>query len=146
MHKLYDYACEELKELEKKAGDKGLSAAELEYADKLTELKKNILKIGMLEDAGYSADEMGYAGDHDRSYRDGRYQTDGRSYARGRGPYAKRDAMGRYAGDAYRYSRGDGYSMDAEDLIDQLEEMKGSAPDDHSRRELAKLIEKMRNA
>ena len=145
MHKLYEYACEELKELEKKS-DKGLSAAELEYADKLTELKKNILKIGMLEEAGYSADEMGYAADHDRSYRDGRYYADGRSYTRGRGPYAKRDAMGRYAGDN-RYSRcASGYSMDADDLIDQLEELKGSAPDDQRRRELANLIEKMRNA
>ena len=38
MHKLYEWACDELEELEKKA-DKGLSAAEVEYASKLTELK-----------------------------------------------------------------------------------------------------------
>ena len=113
-------------------------------ANRLTEMKKNILKIEMLEDAGYSADEMGYAGDHGRSYRN-RMSRDGRSYARGRGTYAKRDSMGRYASEN-RYSRGDGYSMDAEDLIDQLEDMKASAPDDMSRREIGKLIEKMRNA
>ena len=128
MHKLYDYACEELKELEKKA-DKGLSAAELEYADKLTELKKNILKVEMLEDEGYSAE-----------YRDD--MRHGASYARGRN--VRRDSMGRYSRTAY--PRNGGYSMDAEDLIDQLEDLKDSAPDDHSRRELAKLIEKMRNA
>ena len=127
MHNLYEYACEELKELEKKA-DKGLSAAELEYADKLTELKKNILKVEMLEDEGYSAE-----------YRDD--MRHGASYAR---RSARRDSMGRYSRTAY--PRNGGYSMDAEDLIDQLEDLKDSAPDDHSRRELAKLIEKMRNA
>lgn len=138
MHKLYEYACDELETLEKKAGEKGLSAGELEYADKLTELKKNILKIEMLEDEGYSAeyrDDMGRGSN--RSYRGG-------SYARGRGRNARRDSMGRYSGD--RYSREEGYSMAAEEIIDQLEDMKESAPDDMSRRELAKLIEKMRNA
>ena len=79
MHKLYDFACDELEELERKAAEKGLSAGEVEYADKLTELKKNILKIEMLEDEGYSAE----------------YHDDRMSYARGR--TAKRDRMGRYS-------------------------------------------------
>lgn len=132
MHKLYEWACNELEELEEKS-DKGLSAADVEYADKLTELKKNILKIEMLEDEGYSAeyrDDMGRASN--RSYRGG-------SYARGRGRNARRDSMG-------RYSREGGYSRAADELIDQLEDMKDSAPDDMSRREIGKLIEKMRNA
>ena len=119
MHKLYDFACDELMELEKKAGEKGLSAGEVEYADKLTELKKNILKIEMLEDEGYSAE-----------YRDDRmYRTDGHSYAR------RRDSMG-------RYSRR-GYSRDNDEIIDQLHAMKETAKDDHTRREIDKLIDKM---
>ena len=115
MHKLYEYACDELMELEKKA-DKGLSAAELEYADKLTELKKNILKIEMLEDEGYSAE-----------YRDDRmYRTDGHSYGR-------RDRMGRY-------------SRAAHDIVKQLEDMLPHAPDEEARRDIHELIDKMKNA
>lgn len=90
MHKLYEFACDELEELEKKAGEKGLSAGEIEYADKLTELKKNILKIEMLEDEGYSAE---YRDDRmmSRNGRSYRYSRDGRSYAQ------KRDSRGRYS-------------------------------------------------
>lgn len=126
MHKLYEYACEELEKLEGKAENKGLTGTELEYADKLTELKKNILKIEMLEDEGYSAE---YRDDMRHSYRSRN------SYARNRN--ARRDGMG-------RYSRN--YSMATEDLIEQLEEIKDSAPDDMSRREVSKLIDKMRQA
>ena len=124
MHKLYEYACDELKELEKKA-DKGLSAAELEYADKLTELKKIILKIEMLEDEGYSAE---YRDDMGRSYR----YDDGRSYARGR-----RDSMG-------RYSRN--YSRAANEIVDQLKDMIPHAPDEKAKRDIRELIDKMENA
>lgn len=137
MHKLYEWACNELEELEEKS-DKGLSAADVEYADKLTELKKNILKIEMLEDEGYSAeyrDDMGsYARGNRGGNRGGSYRG---SYAGRRN--ARRDSMG-------RYSREGGYSRAADELIDQLEDMKDSAPDDMSRREIGKLIEKMRNA
>ena len=101
MHKLYEWACNELEELESKA-EKGLSAADVEYADKLTELKKNILKIEMLEDEGYSAeyrDDMGNYGrgrNRGGSYEGRSYRN---SYARGRN--ARRDSMGRYSRDGY---------------------------------------------
>lgn len=120
MHKLYEYACDELKELEKKA-DKGLSAAELEYADKLTELKKNILKIEMLEDEGYSAE---YRDDMGRSYR----YDDGRSYARSR-----RDGMGRY-------------SRAVNEIVEQLKDMIPHAPDEKAKRDIRELIDKMETA
>lgn len=125
MHELYNYACDELIELERKAADKGLSASELEYADKLTELKKNILKIDMLEDEGYSAE---YRDDRGRSNR-----YDGGSYAGRR--YARRDTMG-------RYSRR-GYSRANDEIVGQLHEMMESAPDEHVRSEIKKLIDKM---
>jgi len=143
MHKLYEWACNELEELEKKA-EKGLSAADVEYADKLTELKKNILKIEMLEDEGYSAeyrDDMGsYSrenrGNYNRgSYRGGSYR--GGSYARGRN--ARRDSMG-------RYSREGGYSRAADELVEQLEDMMESAPNEQIKKEIEKLITKMENA
>ena len=127
MHKLYEYACDELEELEKKAGEKGLSAAEVEYADKLTELKKNILKIEMLEDEGYSAE---YRDDHGmsraRMSRDGRSYD--RSYARGR---VKRDSMG-------RYSR----KGSIEDAMWSLGEMMGDIPEE-ARRDAEKLMKKL---
>ena len=119
MHKLYEWACNELEELESKA-EKGLSAADVEYADKLTELKKNILKIVMLEDEGYSAE----------------YRDDIGSYARGRN--ALRDSMG-------RYSR-DGYSRAADEQIEMLEGMMESAPNEQIKKEIEKLISKMEQA
>ena len=126
MHKLYEYACDELKELEKKT-DKGLSTAELEYADKLTELKKNILKIEMLEgETDYSGN---YGGRRSYRYDD---EMSMRSMARGR----KRDAMGRYSGEDY--------SRAADDVIDQLEGMMESAPDERSRTKIRELIHEMK--
>ncbi len=122
MHKLYEFACDELEELEKKAGEKGLSAGEIEYADKLTELKKNILKIEMLEDEGYSAE-----------YRDDRMMIGdrmrGRSYAR-----ARRDKMG-------RYSRA-GESV--EEVMWNLGEMMSDIPES-ARPEAERLMKKLEN-
>lgn len=141
MHKLYEYACEELKDLEKKA-DKGLSAAEIEYAAKLTELKKNILKIEMLEEGSeYSEDNRG--GSYRGSYRNGNNggNMNGMSYrgsyARGRGRNARRDSMGRYSSEEY--------SMAADDVIGQLEDMMDTAPDERSRKKIRELINEMKN-
>jgi hypothetical protein len=130
MHKLYEWACNELEELESKA-EKGLSAADVEYADKLTELKKNILKIEMLEDEGYSAeyrDDMG-------SYARGRNRGGSYRYSYARGRNARRDSMG-------RYSR-DGYSRAADEQIEMLEGMMESAPNEQIKKEIEKLISKM---
>lgn len=120
MHKMYEFVCRELKELEDKV-DKGLSATDLENAVKLTELKKNILKIEMLEDKGYSADEM-YVPRHPQ-YNEYDYSGYGRM----------------------RYSR-KGRSRATEDIIEQLEDMKSTAPDENTRYEIAQLIRKMKDA
>lgn len=117
MHKLIEYACDELEELEKKAAKGSMSAAEVEYADKLASLKKNLLKGDMLyneldADGEYSGN-MGY--------------RRGGSYARGRG---RRDSMGRY-------------SRDASDMVEKLRELMNEAPDAQSKREIERLVEKM---
>lgn len=71
MHKLIDYVCDELGELEDKVEMEGsLTMADIDLADKLAHLKKNLLKTE-------------HMGDH--------------SYARGRGKNAPRDSMGRYS-------------------------------------------------
>lgn len=132
MHKLIDYTCDELKRLEKKV-DNGqqLSSAELQYADMLAHLKKNLLKGEemMGEEEGYS----------NRSY--GRMYDDGYSnrYSRARGRYgARRDSMG-------RYSRTDGYSMADEHMISELHDLMEHAPDERTRQEFKSFIGKLEN-
>lgn len=145
MHKIYEYLCDELKDLEKKAesGQK-LSMAELEYLNKLTETKKNLLKIEMLEEDSEYSNAMG--GSYARGGRGGRsnsyYSMDdgmdmrGGSYARGRGRNARRDAMGRYSSEG-------GYSRAEDDFRMELEELMATAPNDHVRQKLKSLIGEM---
>ena len=130
MHKLIDYVCDELDELEKKADKGKLSMSEIEYADKLAHLKKNLLRSEELMDDGYS-------GDNYRMY------DDGMSYARGRGSNAKRDSRGRYSSDNYsRYSR---YSMDDDSVIQELKDIMGRVPD-HKRQKFQRFISEMEQA
>lgn len=119
MHKLLDYVCDEMDELERKV-DKGgkLSSAEMQYLDTLAHTKKNLLK----------ADEMDgeYSGYDGRMY-DDRYsrRSDGMAYARRR-----RDSMGRYA-------------SDTGEMVHELRELMNDAPDERTKMEFKKFIEKM---
>lgn len=114
MHDLKDKLCKELEEIARKPE---MSAGDLEAVHKLTDTIKNLDKIEMLEDGGYS--------------RDGDWEMEGRgSYERGasyRG--RKRDSMGRYSRDgrygptARMYSRAEA----KDDMMAKLEDMMGSA-------------------
>lgn len=143
MHKLIEYICDELEELERKADKDGkLSIAEIQYADTLAHTKKNLLKADELwEESEYSMDGGSYEGRSNSYARGGnrtrnsyRYEGGG-SYARGRGRNAKRDAMG-------RYSR-DGYSMAGDDMIDELRDLMQDAPDEQTRMEFQRFISKI---
>ena len=132
MHKLCEYIDTELMEMERGvANGKRLSAAELEYADKLAHLKKSILTNEAMEEA--------YDDGYSRHYDDGRrMRDDGYSYAwRGRGRTARRDSMG-------RYSRG-GYSYDdaKDDMMKELRELMDDAPDEQTKKEFQRFISKM---
>lgn len=132
MHKLMEYICDELEELERKAEKEGkLSMAEIQYVDTLAHAKKNLLKADeMWEESEYSMDG-------DRSMRGGnsyRYEG-GRSYARGRGRNARRDRMGRYSSN--------GYSMAGDEMIDELRGLMQEAPDEQTRMEFQRFISKM---
>lgn len=122
MHKLIEYVCDELDELERKAEKDGkLSMAEVQYMDTLAHTKKNLLKADeMMEDGEYSSAMYPRM----RSYARG-----GRSYAR-----AKRDSMG-------RYSR-EGYSMN-DDMVERLRDLMQDAPDERTRSEIQRLVTKM---
>ena len=134
LHKIKDALCRELEEAGRKIEKNDtLSAGDLEYLYKLTDTVKNIDKIEMLEESGYSRD-----GDWDTN---GTY-TGGASYAR------RRDSRGRYARDNYsrdsypRYSRDDAKSH----MIEQLEELMGNASSEREREALRRCMEQIEKA
>lgn len=131
MHKLYelkDMLCEELEEY----GSKGkLDVGSLDVVDKLAHAIKNIDKIiECKEDENYSGDMMV----------DGMHTDYGRSYARGRGRNARRDAMGRYAsrGESYR-----GYSRAESDFREDLRDLMNDAPNDNIRQKIKSIMSDM---
>ena len=139
MDKLINYVCDELEELEKKAEKGGLSSSEVQYADTLAHLKKNLLKgeelYEEMEDDGYSGN---YPYDGTRSMRtDGMSYRRGRSYARGRGSNARRDSMGRYS--SRGYSRAEG---DMAEIVEELKGMMSDLPED-KQREVQRFVEKV---
>lgn len=129
MHKLIDYVCKELEELEHKASKDGkLTMSELQTADTLAHLKKNLLKAE--EMGGYSEYSMrdgGYSRDM-RDVRDDYVRPDG-SYARGRTGRVARDSMGRYSRD--------------DELHHELEQLMHKAGDERTRSEIQKLMERL---
>lgn len=121
MYELRNMLCEELDELARK-GD--LGAGDLEIAHKLTDTIKNIDKIEMLEDDGYSQR---------------RYSRDGDWEADMRGTYGKGSS---YARRATHYVRGH-YSRDGarDDMKRQLQEMLDNADDESIRRAIQRCMD-----
>ena len=130
MHKLIEFVCDELEELERKADKDGkLSMAEVQYMDTLAHAKKNLLKGEEMYEEEYSNRGMSYDGGMNRSYarRDsrGRYSREGgSSYERGRNNYSRR------------------YSMDG-DMVMELRDLMEDAPDERTRMEFQKFIKKI---
>lgn len=120
---LCDVLSEKLAEKTRKIKSGGMSDGDLETIDKLTHALASVKKI-----MAFMEDEDGYSGlgGYRDSYR-GSYR--GGSYAR------KRDSMG-------RYSRG--YSRN--DLADKMRELMDDAPDDQTRKEIHRMVEKLENA
>ena len=143
MHELYDDLmdmCETLsKELEK-TNEKltkvsgSISASDIDYINKLTHAIKSVkTTLAMMESENYS-NRGSYEGGGNRGSYGGGYE--GSSYARGRGRNAKRDSMGRYSSER-------GYSRN--DMMDNLYEMRDNAPDDRTRQEFERMINKMQS-
>ena len=143
MHKLIEDVCDELEKIETKADGGKLSLAEIEYADKLAHLKKNLLRSDEIMDKGYSGEMRRYPS----SFRGGRGSSrdGGSSYDdRGRGSNAERDPRGRYStGRGYsRYIRDD-YSMDTEEIASDLRNLMNEAPNDRMRQELQRIVSRV---
>lgn len=119
MHELYELKEKLMKELKEYGGGGDLSAGSLEIVDKLTHTIKNLCKIiDEYDDEGYSSRYYPMYG--------GSY-NEGGSYRRG--SYAqRRDSMGRYSRDG---------------LADKLRGLMDEAPDDRTRMEIQRLVEKM---
>ena len=119
LHELKDMLCEELEEY----GEKGkLDVGSLDVVDKLAHAIKNIDKIIMAKEDGYS--ERGYY-PMPYSYDDMDMGTSHR-YSRAR----KRDAMGRY-------------SRAESDFKAELEELMHDAPNDHIKQKIRGIMSEM---
>lgn len=131
MHELKEKLCDELDEIARKGE---LGAGDLEIIHKLTDTIKNIDKISMLEDDGYS--------------QDGNWEADMRgTYNRGssyRGQ--RRDSRGRYAREG-RGSRG-GYSRhDAKEaMMEQMEMLMEQAGSEREREAIRRCMGQLENA
>lgn len=111
MHKLIDYICDELDEIERKADKGKLSMQEIQYADTLAHMKKNLLKADEMMGEEYS-------------------EADGR----GRGRNAKRDNRGRYASEGRSYNRynprmGGSYADGMDEVVESIYSIMDDLPD-----------------
>lgn len=136
MRKLKDMLCRELDEFARRDS---IESYDLDTIHKLTDTIKNLDKIEMLEDGGYSQARGGgprggmrnYSRDGEGggySYEDSFGDNDGYSQARRR-----RDERG-------RYSRDDG----RDHMVNQLESMMGRVSSDRDREELRRMIDQMK--
>lgn len=129
MDKLCKYIDKELDELENKVGMGGkLSRADIEDGKNLAKFKMAILTNEAMENDGEYSNTYG-----GNSYRGGSYR--GESYARGRN--ARRDSRGRYSSE-------DGYSRAEDEFMSYLEEAMDSAPDEHKRRKIERMMNEMK--
>ena len=135
------------KEIRKSGGD--LNTGDIEMIDKLTHAMKSLVTTcAMLEaeeENGYSErfmPMMGYGGYSGRDRRDG-YSREGRAnrngYSGNYGSYA-RDSEGRFT----REGRNGGYSRGM-DWNEQLRRMMDEAPDEATRMDIKKLMDRMAN-
>lgn len=142
MNSFYDdltEICEILAEELKKTNDKldkaggEISAGDLEYIDKLTHAIKSVKTTKAMLDAeeGMSYDDGMTMSNARNSRNSGRG-----SYGRSRGRSNRRDSMGRYS------SRG-GYSRDNEEMVDELYALMEDAPDERTKQEFQRFIQKV---
>lgn len=118
---LCDMISDKIAEKTRKIQSNGMTDGDLDTIEKLTHSLASIKKImAFMDDEEYSGNypdsyRMAYRG----SYRGGSY---------------KRDRMGRYSGER-------GYSRN--DLADKMRDLMRDAPDDRTRQEMQRMIEKL---
>ena len=116
MHELKDKLCDELDEIARKPE---MGAGDLEIIHKLTDTIKNLDKIEMLEDSGYS--QAGYRDGGSSYNRGSSYANRGKHYVRGH--YSREGYSNEGRGGRGGYSRHDA----KEAMMEQLDEIMDSA-------------------
>ncbi len=146
MEKIYDLKEKLCEELEEYARKQDLGAGDLEVVHKLTDTIKNIDKICMLEDGGYSEDD-GYGrgssyANRGQHYVRGHYSREGGNMGGGQGGYSGRRGGGRGG-----YSRNGGYSEDdgRSEMMEHLE-MAMDAANEQDRETIKRFMRKIENA
>lgn len=148
MHKLMEYICQELEEIEHKADKDGkLSMQEVQYADTLAHMKKNLLSAEeMWDNSEYSMEGGSYARGGDTRGRMGSYARggsyEGGSMARGgrsNRSGGRRGGANQYGSYAMEYSEGN------EDMVYELRQLMEQAPNEQARKEFQRFIQKMEN-
>lgn len=144
--KVMDKISEANQKLKKSGGE--LSGGDVEYLDKLTHMLKSIkttIAMGEYDDEYSNAGRNSYARGGGSRSGGNSYEGGGNSYARGgmgrgRGSNARRDSMG-------RYSRDNGYSYDdeKEEMVQGLRELMQDAPDEQTKQEFKRFINKIEN-
>lgn len=149
MEKIYDLKEKLCEELEEYARKQDLGAGDLEVVHKLTDTIKNIDKICMLEEGGYSEDDGNSYGrgssyaNRGQHYVRGHYsRDDGGNMGGGQGGYSGRRGGGRGG-----YSRNGGYSEDdgRSEMMEHLE-MAMDAANEQDRETIKRFIRKIENA
>ena len=135
MHDLHELKEKLLKELEEYGGNAKFSKEDVETIKYMASAIDHSCNIAEGEEEGYSGRYPYWMGG---AYADGTMGgTSNRSYcgsyARGR-RNARRDSMGRYSGD--------GYSRDG-GMVEELRELMQDAPDERTRQEFQRFIEKI---
>lgn len=143
LHKLCEKAMESIAESNKKLAKESerLSAADVDYLDKLTHMVKSLKTTIAMEEYpdGYSGE---YSGEYSREggWNYNRpYYTSGNYYGNS-GARRMRDSMGRYT------SRDSGYSRDAsrQKMVDKLSTLLDDTMSDSERQAINECIEKIR--
>lgn len=126
MHKLYDLKEKLMQELEDYSENGKFSKEDVESIKYIASAIDHICNI---VEEGDEYSNM-YYGEDDGSYARGDNRGENRSYARGRGRNARRDSMGRY-------------SRANDGMIEKLRMMMQEAPDQQTRQEFQRFIQKM---
>lgn len=121
LESLSEIVSEKLGDKTRRVRSNGMTDGDLDTIDKLTHTLKSIK--GVLR----FMDEDGYSSHYP--------YMDGGSYTRSRNP--RRDSMGRYSSE-YGYSRSD--------LAEKMRELMDEAPDDRTRQEMKRMVEKLETA
>ncbi len=122
-------------ELDKIAREKSINATSLEHIHKLTDSIKNIYKIEMLDEGGYSeAGEWHANGSYGN---ESSYANRGQHYVRGH--YSRDDGYSGRRDSRGRYSRDGGRS----DMLEHLRDMMNDADNDKDREAIRRCLKQI---